>query len=82
MFFISLDIPLKSTPQEIELTIEKQRQILIIGTSEMAMKFCTIDKNSIIDALETEALEIAPVIMYKALIIGAKVFIAPHRAPI
>ena len=39
VFFINLDIPLKSIPPEIELTIEKHRQIFITGTRETAMKF-------------------------------------------
>ena len=75
MFLIILEPSLKSIPPETEPTTEKQRHIFIIGASAITIKFSTIDKNSIIDAFETAALEIEPVIMYIALITGAKVFI-------
>jgi hypothetical protein len=79
VFFIIFEPSLKSIPPEIEPTKEKQRHILIIGTSAITMKFSTIDKNSIMDAFDTAALEIEPVIMYIALITGAKVFIVSQR---
>ena len=79
MFFIVLEIPLRSIDVEIELTTEKQKQIFIIGDIATTIKPSITDKKSIIDAFETAALVIEPFIMYKALITGAKEFIVEHR---
>ena len=76
---MSFEIPFKSTPPDIELTIAKQEQIFTMGASTMRRKFSTIAKNSIIDAFATAALVIAPFIMYIALITGANVFIDEHK---
>ena len=79
MFFIVFDMLLRSIAPLIELTIEKQIHIFIMGERDITMKFSITDKKIIIPAFEIEAVEIAPVIIYIVAIIGANAFIVLHN---